>query len=45
MSINNYIEAIKLTMFWNKDVTQIMRRHNYAVVPTQNVTLFELKVF
>ena len=42
MSTNNYIEAIKLTMFWNKDVTQIMRKRGYVVVPTRSVTLFEL---
>lgn len=45
MSTSNYIEAIKLTMFWNKDVTQIMKKRGYAVVPTRSVTLFELKVY
>ena len=45
MSTSHYIEAIKLTMFWNKDVTQIMRKRGYVVVPTRSVTLFELKVY
>ena len=45
MSASNYIEAIKLTMFWNKDVTQIMIKRGYVVVPTRSVTLFELKVY